>query len=289
MKFLIVSGLSGAGKSVVANQLEDMGYYCVDNMPPQLIPPFAELCLASQGHCRYEKVALVTDVRAGHSFTDLFVSLDRLRELGCDYKIVFVEASHDQIVRRYKETRRPHPLALDGESLAETIAREENLLEPVRRRTDITIYTSDMPTHHLEKQLRALLGEYPDGRVMSVITRSFGFKHGLPRDSDLIFDVRFLPNPFYIPELRVLTGEDARVSAFVCQSEGAEPFIVMLSKMLTFLLPRYVDEGKSSLVVSVGCTGGRHRSVTIACRLYDVIRGLGYPVTLMHRDINRET
>ena len=287
MRFLIVSGLSGAGKSLTAKLLEDMGYYCVDNMPPQLIPTFAELCLASQGERLYERVALVCDVRACQSFDDLFTSLDRLSELGCEYKILFVEASVEQIVRRYKETRRPHPLALDGESLADTIVRENRLLLPIRQRKDFSIHTSDMPSHHLEKQLRSLLGEIPEGRQMSVILRSFGFKHGLPRDSDLVFDVRFLPNPFYIPTLRDLTGEDAGVCEFVMKSEGAVLFVEKLSDTLAFLLPKYVAEGKTSLVVSVGCTGGRHRSVTIAKELYDVVARLGYPATLAHRDINR--
>ena len=286
MKFLIVSGLSGAGKTRVAQVLEDIGYYCVDNMPPRLIPPFAELCLASDG--LYERVALVTDVRAGQSFGDLFLSLDQLRELNCESKIVFVEASVEHIVRRYKETRRPHPLALDGESLEQTIAREERLLEPVRQRTDYTVNTSDIQTHQLEKQLRALLGENPHGKTLPVILRSFGFKHGLPRDSDLVFDARFLPNPFYVPELRDLTGEDERVSAYVMRSEGAETFVRLLSDLLVFLLPQYIAEGKTSLVISVGCTGGRHRSVTIARQLYPVIGALGYPVTLTHRDISRE-
>jgi len=289
MKFLIVSGLSGAGKSLVAKLLEDMGYYCVDNMPPQLIPPFAELCLASQGQGLYKRVALVTDVRAGQSFGDLFISLDKLRELNCDYKIVFVEASAEHIVRRYKETRRPHPLAQDGESLTEAILREERLLEPIRRRTDYTVRTSDLPPHHLEKQLRALFGENPGGKAMTVILHSFGFKHGLPRDSDLVFDVRFLPNPFYIPELRDLTGEDERVSGYVMRSEGAEPFFRLLSELISFLLPQYVAEGKASLVISVGCTGGRHRSVTIARQLHRTIGELGYPVTLTHRDIGRDS
>ncbi|MCL2748248.1 MAG: RNase adapter RapZ [Oscillospiraceae bacterium] len=285
MKFLIVSGLSGAGKSLTARLLEDMGYYCVDNMPPQLIPSFAELCLASQG--QYRRVALVTDVRAGQTFSDLFIALDKLREMGCDYKIIFVEASHEIIVRRYKETRRPHPLAVDGESLSETIAREELLLEPIRRRTDITVHTSDMPSRHLERQLRSLLGEDPEGRPMSIIVRSFGYKHGLPRDSDLVFDARFLPNPFYVPELRDQTGEDGRVRDYVLHSEGAGPFIAKLGGMLAFLLPLYASEGKTMLVVSVGCTGGRHRSVAVARRLYEEIQSLGYPATLTHRDIGR--
>ena len=286
MNFLIVSGLSGAGKSLVAKLLEDMGYYCVDNMPPQLIPIFAKLCLASKG--QYERVALVTDVRAGHSFSDLFVSLDILREMGCEYKIVFVEASAEHIVRRYKETRRPHPLALAGESLAETITREERLLEPVRRRTHYTINTSAVPTPQLADHLRALFGESPRAKTLSVILYSFGFKHGLPRDSDLVFDVRFLPNPFYIHELRDLTGEDERVSSYVMRSEGAETFFSLLADIISFLLPRYAAEGKTSLVLSVGCTGGRHRSVTIARKLYDIITSLDYPVTMTHRDIDRE-
>ena len=287
MKYLIVSGLSGAGKSRVAKLLEDMGYHCVDNMPPQLIPAFAELCLDSGNGGRYERVALVTDVRAGQSFGDLFVSLDKLRELQCETKIVFVEAWPEHIVQRYKETRRPHPLALEGETLEQTIQREESLLEPVRRRTDYTLNTSVMQGHQLEEHMRVIFGGHAGPKTLSVILRSFGFKHGLPRDSDLVFDVRFLPNPFYVPELRTLTGEDEAVSDYVMRSEEAETFVGRLSEMIDFLLPQYVAEGKTSLVISVGCTGGHHRSVTIARQLYRVIDSLGYSVTLMHRDIGR--
>ncbi|MDR3207947.1 MAG: RNase adapter RapZ [Oscillospiraceae bacterium] len=285
MKFLIVSGLSGAGKSRVAALLEDMGYYCVDNMPPKLIPPFAELCLASQG--QYDRVALIIDVRAGQSFDDLFSSLDTLRALNCDYQILFVEASAAIIVQRYKETRRRHPLALDGESLEETIAREERMLEPMRRRTDFTVDTSVMSATELRDHLRALFAAAPDIRPMTVLIHSFGFKYGLPRESDLVFDVRFLPNPFYVPALRDLTGETPAVSDFVLETEQAREFADLLTGMVAFLLPQYVDEGKTSLVISVGCTGGRQRSVAISRLLYRFVVDLGYQATLTHRDMGK--
>jgi UPF0042 nucleotide-binding protein len=285
MKFLIVSGLSGAGKSRVAALLEDMGYYCVDNMPPKLIPSFAELCLASQG--QYDRVALVIDVRAGQSFDDLFTSLERLRQLDCAYQILFVEASRAIIVRRYKETRRRHPLAFDGESLDETIAREERMLEPMRARTDYTVDTSVMSANELRDHLRALFAAAPDIRPMTVLIHSFGFKHGLPRESDLVFDVRFLPNPFYLPELRDLTGETAAVGDFVLDTEQARAFAGLLTGMISFLLPQYVAEGKTSLVISIGCTGGRQRSVAVSRLLHRFVADLGYQTTLTHRDMEK--
>lgn len=285
MKFLVVSGLSGAGKSQTATLLEDMGYYCVDNMPVPLIPRFAELCMASQG--RYDRVALVTDVRGGRSFDDLFLALGELRDMECDYQILFVEASAESILQRYKETRRRHPLAVDGERLEDTIAREFLMLEPVRSQADYIVNTSSMTTNQFREHLRDLFSDGPQARTMVVMINSFGFKYGLPRDSDLVFDVRFLPNPFHVYELRHLTGNDEEVSAYVEQFPQTRDFLELLKGMLTFLLPQYIEEGKTSLVVSIGCTGGRHRSVTIARLLHNYVGNIGYRVTLTHRDIAR--
>ncbi len=285
MEFTIVSGLSGAGKSKVATLLEDMGFYCVDNMPVQLIPKFAEMCLSSQG--KYDRVALVTDVRAGQDFGGLFESLALLKAMNCEYKIIFLEAKTEVIVSRYKETRRRHPLWVEGETIEQTIAKEWNTLEPVRMGADYVINTTSLSTNQLRDMLSELFSGAARARSMVVMISSFGFKYGLPTDSDLVFDVRFLPNPYHIEELRHLTGHDDRVYNFVLDWPQTKEFVGILTHMMEFLLPHYVEEGKTSLVVSIGCTGGRHRSVTIARVLHEVVEKLGYHSVLSHRDVAR--
>ena len=213
MKFILISGLSGAGKSKAASFLEDMGYYVVDNMPAALIPKFAELCMAGQG--QYDRVALVTDIRGGQTFDGLFSALDQLHEMGCDYKILFVEATLETIVKRYKETRRIHPLAKNGRSLAEAVRVERTALEPVRQRAEYIVDTSALSTAKLRGEMLRLFGEGDGAPAMSVSVISFGFKYGIPIEADLVFDVRFLPNPYYIAELRDQTGLDDGVRDFV--------------------------------------------------------------------------
>ncbi|MDR0381743.1 MAG: RNase adapter RapZ [Oscillospiraceae bacterium] len=285
MKFLVVSGLSGAGKSQVATLLEDMGYFCVDNMPVQLIPRFAELCMASEG--KYDRVALVTDVRSNRSFDELFRALGELSELACGYQILFVEATPEIIMQRYKATRRRHPLAVDGQPMEDTVAHEFHMLEPVRSQADYIVNTSVMTTNQLRDHLRDLFSDGPQARVMVVMVGSFGFKYGVPRDSDLVFDVRFLPNPFHVYELRPLTGNDEEVFSYVNRFPETQEFFSLLKGLITFLLPQYIEEGKTSLVISIGCTGGRHRSVAIARMLYEYVGEIGYRATLTHRDIAR--
>ena len=263
MQFVIVSGLSGAGKSKAASDLEDFGFYCVDNMPAEMIPQFASLCLATKG--RYEKVALVTDVRGSLTFDTLFRSLDRLDEMHLNYSILFIEAGTETIIKRYKETRRSHPLTKDGTPISDAIARERELLQPIRNRASAIIDTSNLSTGKLRGMLIDLVAGGIHERAMHVDVRSFGFKYGLPLDADMVFDVRFLPNPYYIPEDFVEKTED----------------------LLDFLLPNFVDEGKSELVIAVGCTGGKHRSVCLAKEFADFITRRGYAVTLGHRDISR--
>lgn len=285
MQFIIVSGLSGAGKSKVATNLEDLGFYCVDNMPAEMIPQFAQLCLATKG--RYEKVALVTDVRGSLSFDVLFQSLDALDKMGLRYSILFVEATTETLVKRFKETRRLHPLMRDGTPMMEALERERTLLTPIRNRANVILDTSRLSTGMLRGMLIDMVAGGMREHAMSVNVLSFGFKHGIPLEADLVFDVRFLPNPYYIAELRNKTGLDEDVRNFVFQYQATKDFVEKLEDLLNFTLPQYVEEGKTELVIAVGCTGGRHRSVAIAKELADFITKRGYTVVLNHRDMAR--
>lgn len=285
MQFIIVSGMSGAGKSKVATNLEDLGFYCVDNMPAEMIPQFASICLATKG--RYEKVALVTDVRGGLSFDTLFQAFDKLDEMHLNYSIFFMEASTEVIIKRYKETRRLHPLTKDGSSIQEAVERERALLEPIRNRASAIIDTSSLSTGKLRGQLIDLVAGGVHERAMRVSVLSFGYKYGLPLEADLVFDVRFLPNPYYIPELKNQTGLDEPVRSFVFQYQQTKDYIEKLEDLLSFLLPNFVDEGKTDLVIAVGCTGGKHRSVCVAKELADFTARRGYVTTLGHRDMAR--
>ena len=286
MEFIIISGLSGAGKSKVASFLEDIGFYVVDNMPAALIPKFAELCMASPG--RYDKVVLVTDIRGGQTFDGLFDALDKLHDMGCDYKILFVEASVEAIIKRYKETRRNHPLSKTGRSLEEAVQLERSALEPVRQRAEYIVDTSALPTAKLRGEMLRLFGSGDTASAMSVSVISFGFKYGIPIEADLVFDVRFLPNPYYIAELRHQTGLDQGVWDFIFGYQQTRDFMKHLEGLIGFLLPLYVEEGKTALVIGVGCTGGHHRSVAITRALAEFIRQKGYSAAENHRDMTRE-
>lgn len=286
MQFVIVSGLSGAGKSKTASFLEDLGFYCVDNMPADLIPQFAQLCLATKG--RYERVALVTDVRGSLTFEGLFKALDSLDQMRLSYTILFVDCDTDVIIKRYKETRRKHPLTRDGSALRDAVERERALLEPIRNRANAVINTSVLSTAKLRGEIINLVAGDQRDRAMSVSVVSFGFKHGLPMEADLVFDVRFLPNPHYIPELRPKTGLDPDVRDFVFSYQQTKDFVAKLEELLAICLPSYVDEGKTSLVVAVGCTGGKHRSVAVARELGDYIAKRGYVTDVSHRDMARK-
>lgn len=285
MEFIIVSGLSGAGKSKVASFLEDMGFYCVDNLPAQLIPPLAELCMASPG--KYDRVALVTDIRGGQTFDGLFSALDQLEAMECHHKIVFVEASTETIIKRYKETRRNHPLAKDGRTLVQAAELERSAMAPVRKRAEYIIDTTALSTAKLHGEVLRLFGTPGQGPEMSVSVVSFGFKYGIPIEADLVFDVRCLPNPFYIAELRHQTGLDAGVRDFLWGYQQTADLLKHLEDLMSFLLPLYVEEGKSALVIAIGCTGGQHRSVAITRSLADFIRQKGYNASENHRDMTR--
>lgn len=286
MQFVIVSGLSGAGKSKAASFLEDLGFYCVDNMPTDLIPQFARLCLATKG--RYERVALVTDVRGSLTFEGLFKALESLDQMRLQFTILFVEANTDVIIKRYKETRRKHPLTKDGSDLLAAVERERMLLEPIRNRANAIINTSSLSTAKLRGEVINLVAGDLRDRAMSVSVVSFGFKYGLPIDADLVFDVRFLPNPYYIEELKHKTGLDAAVRDFVFSYQQTKDFVEKVEDLLAFCLPSYVDEGKTNLVIAVGCTGGKHRSVSVAQAIGDFASKRGYSTVVSHRDLARK-
>jgi UPF0042 nucleotide-binding protein len=285
MQFLIITGMSGAGKSRAADVLEDLDFYCVDNMPAELMPMFARLCMATKG--RYEKVALVTDVREKNGFGELLHILDGFDELEFDYKILYMDADVRTLVRRYKETRRPHPLAQDGESLESSIRREEKLLEPIKKRSDYIIDTGSLTLGMLQNRLYSIFAEDGQKKSVTVNVVSFGYKFGIPTDADLVFDVRFLPNPFYVDDLRTMSGLDEPVKDYIFSSSSAGDFLKMLYEMVDYLLPLYAEEGKLSLNIAVGCTGGRHRSVAVAGALYDHLKKSGAKVTFTNRDMDK--
>jgi len=286
MDVVIVSGISGAGKSRVAAVLEDLDFYCVDNMPLLMMPKFAELCLATHG--RYERVALVTDVRALENIDELFKTFDEMRELGCVLTILYVEAETETIIRRYKETRRRHPLDVTGSNLEEAVKEEIELLAPVRSQADEVIDTTGLTLGKLQRRLNVLFMEDPDHKSLNVTIKSFGFKYGLPVEADILFDVRFMPNPFYIQELRSKTGLDVIVKDYVFGFEQSNEFFEHFCKMLDFLFPHYIEEGRRYFVICLGCTGGKHRSPAVAEALMEYLRDQGYPVDCIHRDLERE-
>ncbi|MCL2078248.1 MAG: RNase adapter RapZ [Oscillospiraceae bacterium] len=287
MDIVVISGISGAGKSQVAAALEDLGFYCVDNMPLAMIPKFAELCFATQG--RYERVALVTDIRAVKSADELFMTLDEIRELGCALKLLFIEAETETIVRRYKETRRRHPLDLSGRDLEKAVLREVELLAPIKIKADEVIDTTGLTLSKLQRRLNKLFqGDGEEQKALNVTVKSFGFKHGLPVEADILFDVRFMPNPFYIPELKPRTGLDNIVKDYVFGFSQSNDFLSKFSEMLDLLLPYFIEEGRRYFVVCLGCTGGRHRSPAMAEALTEFLSEKGYPVDCIHRDIDRD-
>ena len=285
MKTLIISGLSGAGKSKAASFLEDMGYYIVDNMPAAMILKFAEFCAGGSG--RYDRVALVYDVRTATSFTELFDVLDQLKQMENDCRMLFLEASPDTIIKRFKETRRRHPLFDRTDTLEEAVHLERQVLSPVRSRADFVIDTSHLSTGQLRQELLGSFGADGEKGGMTVTVTSFGFKHGIPLEADLVFDVRCLPNPFYIEELRKKTGLDKEVYDYVFSFSQSHEIVSRLNAYLGFTLPLYAEEGKTSLVIAVGCTGGHHRSVAVARTVAEFCRGQGYHVVEAHRDIGR--
>lgn len=286
MRFVIVTGLSGAGKTQAIRSLEDLGYFCVDNLPPTLIPKFAEACFQTDG--RIDKIALVIDIRGGEFFNDLFETLKYLEQENYKYEILFLDATDEVIIKRFKESRRKHPLAPDGRVLR-GIQLERNKLREVKDRANNIIDTSKLSPRELREEINKVYAEEGQIENQLIITVvSFGFKYGIPVDSDLVFDVRFITNPFYIPELKNYSGNDKPVSDYVMSFKETNIFIEKLEDMLEFLIPNYLNEGKRQLIVSIGCTGGRHRSVTIANVIYEKLKEKNYKVNIEHRDINED-
>lgn len=285
MEFLIVSGLSGAGKSRAADVLEDLDFYCVDNMPVALLDKFAEFCKGMSG--RYERVALVTDIRDREGIEGILPAIQKLSELGCDCRVLFIEADLATIVKRYKETRRPHPLQDEAGSLESAVRLEMERMGSLREAADYIINTANLTLGMLQAKIYKLFVDEEDKRGISVNVMSFGFKYGLPIEADMVLDVRFLPNPYYIPELRKKTGMDEEVFDFIFEHDTTRGFVSRLKEMISFLLPNYIEEGKHSLTIAIGCTGGRHRSVAVARCLTDYIRELGQSAELVNRDCDR--
>ena len=287
MRLVIVTGMSGAGKSTALKMLEDMGYFCVDNLPVPLIPKFAEL-LAVPG-TEMNKAALGVDIRSGQSFQELANVLKVLDEGGCQYEILYLESSDDVLVKRYKETRRFHPLAGSDGRVEDGLKRERELLGFLKKKADYLVDTSHMLTRELKAELNKIFVQNKEYKNLYITVLSFGFKYGIPNDADLVFDVRFLPNPYYIEELRPMSGNDQPVRDYVMNNDKAKQFLTKLTDMVEFLIPNYISEGKTQLVIGIGCTGGKHRSVTLANELYEALKKTdSYVVRIEHRDIGKE-
>lgn len=284
MELLIVTGMSGAGKSQAANALEDMGYYCVDNIPPAIIPSF--LALSQKSGSGISKLAVVTDVRGGDMFAEISDVLKDLRANNVSFKILFLDAYDEILIRRYKENRRKHPLAEGENSITSAVERERHLLENIRSTADYVIDTSYISISQLKEKLSGIFFESVDG-VLKIQCKSFGFKYGLDTEADLCFDVRCLPNPFYVEELRAKTGLDSEVREFVMNSPDSHLFAQKLIDFITCAVPMYVKEGKSQLTIAIGCTGGKHRSVTFAELIGETLREKNYDCVISHRDINK--
>lgn len=284
MKFVVVTGMSGAGKRTAMKMLEDAGFYCVDNLPTALISTFVELITLPNSEIT--KVALGLDVRSDRSFQEINKTLMSMKESGTAYEILFMDASDEILIKRYKESRRIHPI--EGGSIEESIRFEREILKEIRRQSDYVIDTSSLLTRELKEELDRIFVKNEAYNSLMVQIMSFGFKNGIPLEADLVFDVRFLPNPFYIDELKTKTGNDKEVREYVMGFSEAEEFLSKLTDMLEFLIPNYIKEGKYRLVVCIGCTGGKHRSVTLANALYEKMKDRGdYGLTLTHRDAGR--
>ena len=285
MRFVIVTGMSGSGKSTTLKTLEDIGYFCVDNLPIQLIMRFAEIAYAKDNDIN--NVAIGVDIRSGVYLEQLSECLQQLKESQYDYEILFLDSNDDVLIKRYKETRRNHPLARNGR-IEDGIKMERSRIAFLRKEADYIIDTTSLLTRELKAELDKIFIENAEYSNFIINVVSFGFKYGIPRDADLVFDVRFLPNPYYDLELRPLTGNDEAIQNFVMQFDEAKEFMNKIADLLEFLIPNYIKEGKNGLVVAIGCTGGKHRSVTLANGIYKELETLPYSVRIVHRDIEKD-
>lgn len=285
LQFLIITGLSGAGKSNAMKVFEDLGFFCVDNLPPQLLPKFAELCVQSEGRVR--RAALAIDVRGGEFFDDLFNALAQLEAIGLEYEILFLDAADDVLVRRFEETRRKHPLAREG-TVLDGIRAERVRLQAVKEKADKILDTSTLSVRELRNAIVEAFVRGGDPATLAVGIVSFGYKYGIPLDADLVLDVRFLPNPHYDESLRPLPGDSREIRQFVLGAPATQEFLGHLTRLMDYLLPKFVEEGKAHLTVALGCTGGKHRSVVLADELAAYLAGRGYRTTVRHRDMGKE-
>ena len=286
MRFVIVTGMSGAGKSSVLKMLEDAGYFCVDNLPVPLLPKFAEL-ISSQEHEATPLVALGIDIRSGEGLATVNKALDNIKGLGIQYEILFLDCEDPVLIKRYKETRRQHPLAVGGR-LEDGIKNERKKMKFLKQKADYIVDTSQMLVRDLKAEMDKIFVKNEPYQNFYVTVLSFGFKYGIPADADLVFDVRFLPNPYYVEDLRKKTGNEQEVRDFVMNCKEYSAFLSKIVDLLIFLTPQYIKEGKNQLVVAVGCTGGKHRSVTVARGIYDQLKEKKYSVKVEHRDISKD-
>lgn len=282
MEFIIVTGISGAGKSAALNFFEDLGFFCVDNLPPALMTKFAEVCNDESGDIN--RVVLGIDIRGGRLFNDFLKELEELKKSTHNCRILFLDCSDSVLVKRFKETRREHPLS-KGDRIINGIIKERELLSPIKEKSDYIINTTNLLTRELKEQIIDIFVENKNKSSINISVISFGFKHGVPNDVDLVFDVRFIPNPFYIHELKEKTGQDKEVQDYVMSFDVSGVFLDKLYDMVSFLIPNYSKEGKNSLVIGIGCTGGKHRSVTLANKLYDKLLKDNYYIKINHNDI----
>ena len=280
-RIIIVTGMSGSGKTQTCRYLEDLGYFCVDNLPPVFIPKFVKLCKHAAGH--FNKMVFVVDTRSREFFDDLVQVLDDMDKANLDYEMLFMDAGDDVIIRRYKETRRRHPMA-PSTRISDGVFKERKRLEGVRSKATYIIDTSNLSKSELREKIQRLFGN-GDGDSMSISVLSFGFKFGMPLDADMVLDVRFLPNPFYVPEMRHKSGSVPEVAAYIEEKPVTQDYLKRLDSFVDFLVPQYVREGKSQLVIAIGCTGGMHRSVFVAKHIFDLLAKKGYAVNLEHRDL----
>lgn len=285
MRFVIITGMSGAGKTQVMHSLEDMGYYCIDNLPVAFLLPFAKMCNSESE--KFKNVAVVVDIRGGEALSEIGEALQSFVENNISYEILFLEADESVIVKRYKETRRKHPLSPEG-SIEEGILLERDKLSFLRGNATNIIDTSPLLTRELKQMIRDLYGDDENSDYFRIQVQSFGFKYGIPRDADLIFDVRFLPNPFYIPELKEHNGTEKEVSDFVLKFDQTKEFVAKLEDMLTMLIPHYIEEGKTDLVIGIGCTGGKHRSVAITEKIVSGLNKRNFKTIVRHRDMHKD-
>lgn len=286
LDIVIITGMSGAGKSLAIRAFEDMGFFCIDNLPPQFLPKIAELASATKD--KISSIAAVVDIRGGELFDDLKYVLNNMKKGGQSFKILFLDALDTVLVKRYKESRRRHPLSDSEGSILEAIQKERDKLEDIKRYADFVIDTSNLSAKEFKDKLHEIFIDQKSEETMLINIMSFGFKYGIPLDADLVFDVRFIPNPFYVEELKLKTGKENDVKDYVLKWDVSKIFLKKLQDLILFLIPNYIEEGKSQLVIGIGCTGGKHRSVVIAEQLFSTVKRKGYNVSIFHRDIEKD-